>query len=634
MSWAPWRVLSHWSPFKIDALGLVTLLGAEEVNAAVGRLVRSAYLEYLPLLGAFVIAGDRFTEKAAGFNLYNISQGIHTTDLSAWLTRWMLSQDFEVTRSYVVWKITPPKHRKQDMTISLIISFILNGFLIALTVLSNDWYGFANAVAMVVSIMVRSYVVGQQRAAVDARVDEVVRNAKPPPREGSYEAARLKWLCQMDAVQSDKKETKERAQKRRLNCDGVKSADGNASMQSNSSTEHAVAPKEQSQRTRGTISTQTVKHTGHPDPRKFEKDDAWTGKDTKVLIIQSDSKAVTFWMPSELLAPPSLFIEGPKLLHPKRYFIIRSFGWLVFAVHIVAIGTADLASQLYTVVLLVLPTILLVLKFSCDDSKWRETITDWRKSSHHGSRTKQPNVSAADEGASATELVKQRECWIGSRLKAEIYEWPASYEFELKSKVQGELPTWLSGPPTKGRERSKKRQDLYAWLALTQDEEESMDKWDLFPHIRDDNKAWWETYKLKKRGLVRNHNFGPQLSPSTLAPPTLAAQTSAAGGQDTKDLPKHYHKPGRTRTVNFVSDPGAEARPGQAHQGSSVVTNSSAFPAISDHPHTVIISENDCVTDSRLHTPSEDKPNPLAESSLPLDPASDGHQSGSPVHSD
>src|SRR6201996_5083392 len=99
----PWAQLKPWQPFRLDALGLVTLLGADEVNNSVGRLVTSRWLEYMPLLGAFVIAGDRFKEKKPSFNIYNISSGINTSDLSSWFTRWMLAQEFEVARSVVYW---------------------------------------------------------------------------------------------------------------------------------------------------------------------------------------------------------------------------------------------------------------------------------------------------------------------------------------------------------------------------------------------------------------------------------------------------------------------------------------------------------------------------------------------------
>lgn len=99
-----WFVLHSWAPFHIDALGLVTFLGSEEVNLYIGRLVPSRWLEYMPLLGTFIFAGDRFKGKKPSFNIYNISSGINTSDLSCWFTRWMFAQDLEVSRSVVYWE--------------------------------------------------------------------------------------------------------------------------------------------------------------------------------------------------------------------------------------------------------------------------------------------------------------------------------------------------------------------------------------------------------------------------------------------------------------------------------------------------------------------------------------------------
>jgi hypothetical protein len=46
---------------KIDALGLVTHLGAEEMDRNIGQLVSNPYFDYLPLFGGFVVCGDHFT---------------------------------------------------------------------------------------------------------------------------------------------------------------------------------------------------------------------------------------------------------------------------------------------------------------------------------------------------------------------------------------------------------------------------------------------------------------------------------------------------------------------------------------------------------------------------------------------
>lgn len=71
-----------WQPFRIDALVIVALLGASEMDEALGGLVRYRYLEYLPLLGAFVIAGNDIVKPIPGFTLYNVSDGIQATDVA------------------------------------------------------------------------------------------------------------------------------------------------------------------------------------------------------------------------------------------------------------------------------------------------------------------------------------------------------------------------------------------------------------------------------------------------------------------------------------------------------------------------------------------------------------------------
>jgi hypothetical protein len=44
------------SPFHFDALGLITTIGAAQLNRALGRLVRYRFADYLPLSGHQVIA--------------------------------------------------------------------------------------------------------------------------------------------------------------------------------------------------------------------------------------------------------------------------------------------------------------------------------------------------------------------------------------------------------------------------------------------------------------------------------------------------------------------------------------------------------------------------------------------------
>jgi hypothetical protein len=105
----PWHEsLASWADgtgLHIDALGLVTILGAEEMDISIGRLVPSAYLNFLPLLGAFIVAGNRFTKKQSGFTIYNVSAGIMTTEVAGWFSRWLKSQHLRQVRSKVTWSV-------------------------------------------------------------------------------------------------------------------------------------------------------------------------------------------------------------------------------------------------------------------------------------------------------------------------------------------------------------------------------------------------------------------------------------------------------------------------------------------------------------------------------------------------
>lgn len=176
----PWLVLNTWAPFRIDALGLVTLLGAEEVDTCIGRLVASRWLEYLPLLGAYVIAGDQIKDRMPSFHLYNVSGGMYTPELSSWLTRWTLVQDFQNVRSVVYWEYVKDGRTWWHYRLfSAALSFAFMGFLVAMAVMSRDWYGFANAIAMIVSIVVRTYVLDANRAAVDSAVKENINEPLP-----------------------------------------------------------------------------------------------------------------------------------------------------------------------------------------------------------------------------------------------------------------------------------------------------------------------------------------------------------------------------------------------------------------------------------------------------------------------
>ncbi|KAI1441572.1 hypothetical protein F5Y02DRAFT_399168 [Annulohypoxylon stygium] len=177
----PLAYLSNWEPFRIDALGLVTLIGAEEVNRSVGRLVQSRYTKYMPLLGAHLIADNQFTAMTSGFQLYNVSDAITTPGLSAWLTRWLSSQDLKMSTTVFEWSVAPGKSRETksgcgkawDTLVAALIGFLTLGGSFALAVAMGDWWGLANTISMAVSVIVRCCLVqenvnGLDKAVLDA----------------------------------------------------------------------------------------------------------------------------------------------------------------------------------------------------------------------------------------------------------------------------------------------------------------------------------------------------------------------------------------------------------------------------------------------------------------------------------
>lgn len=177
----PLENVKEWSQnvnFEIDALGLVTLLGADEVNLAVGTLQRRRYTEYLPLLAAFVISGNRFTAEQPGFILYNLSDGITSTELKGWFTRWLMSQKINNATTVFEWRAS----EKATPGVNLIaptLSTMLVTPLLVCTILMGDWYGVGNSVAIIISIFTRLYLVTKLRQARDTQI----QNCKKSPAQ-------------------------------------------------------------------------------------------------------------------------------------------------------------------------------------------------------------------------------------------------------------------------------------------------------------------------------------------------------------------------------------------------------------------------------------------------------------------
>ena len=167
-----------WSPFKIDALGLITLLGADAIRKTLGQLVYSPW-EYFPLLAGHIFADDSIADPIPGFVLYNVTEGVVATDLSAWFTRWLLCQD--LTSCSTVLKIRHAGHQdKRPATAYSMVGFavLLNTILVVMPALMGDWYGFASSISLITLVAIRLYVLMASRDCLDAYADRASATTK------------------------------------------------------------------------------------------------------------------------------------------------------------------------------------------------------------------------------------------------------------------------------------------------------------------------------------------------------------------------------------------------------------------------------------------------------------------------
>ncbi|KAJ5956589.1 hypothetical protein N7501_010868 [Penicillium viridicatum] len=429
----PWsESLNSWgrgTGLKIDALGLVTLLGAEEMDRSIGRPVPSIYLKYLPLLGAFVIAGNRFTTKKPGFVLYNISAGIMTTELAGWFSRWLQAQDFKQVRSIVTWQVKERSHRWREFIVGfLLVGLPVHGMLIALTVLAADWWGFANVIAMTISVAVRCIMVAQNQAGIDANIQKA-REALE-----AYPAKRAKYNESMERLESCRQKGQA--------MEGVKIP---------------IEPQ---------------------NPNKI----------AKVIVLTEDSKVVTLAVPMYL--PRWAFTTNPQPPNQYIYQACQWIGWAAFAVHVISIGMAALYTQIISVVVILVSTVLTAHRVGCEDSRIWESIR-----SHWGHE------------------VQENSCWFSSKLKATVSTYPEEYmdwpELEEKNPLTVHVgneekigqqwirpigPSELESTPISKKKKSETRQDLLAWLDLTTEEDKVLTAWGLIPHSLE----WQNAYREKK----------------------------------------------------------------------------------------------------------------------------------------
>ncbi|KAK6343395.1 hypothetical protein TWF730_010984 [Orbilia blumenaviensis] len=459
----PWyEPLTAWATnlnVEIDALGLVTMLGAKEVDLAIGRLVSSSYFDFLPLLGAFVIADNSFAERRTGFTLYNITNSLITTDVAPWLSRWVKAQRFETARMEIIWDVfdNRPSQWVDFILGLLLVGIPLNGMLIAMTVLSKDWWGFANALSMVFSILVRIVLASACRKGIDANIKKAF-NSK-----------------------AEAEAKKERS---------------------------AATSRPTSSKVSSTINRDSDLQIPLLEGSRVGQADQ-SIKYAKVLIVTDDSCLVSMAINKDLAR--NVLAIDPEIQNPGFYNFLRWVGWAAFAVHVISLSMAALHTQIYTVVLLIGSTILAASHIGCDDYKIGESPIDFEErsgGSHTGSGTEGSHTGPSDAEAGAADggsRLYSRECWITSRLRATVIKHPpGSTRVQALPKTVEERPEnttqrWPSfrGPASKSSNQRKleSRNILYLRLGLDDREDKLLAEWGLIPR----DKKWQEGYLAQKQ---------------------------------------------------------------------------------------------------------------------------------------
>ncbi|KAI9373783.1 hypothetical protein BJX61DRAFT_541452 [Aspergillus egyptiacus] len=172
--------LREWEPFRLDALSLITLLGAEQVDRIVGQLVWNRFAEWLPLLASNTIASDQITQPIPGFVLYNITDGIMATDLAGWFARWLLCEDLTPCSTTIT--ITSD-YSPQSLGIYLLPSIV--GLLaaippIVIASLIRDAWSLVATISMALSVITRQLSLYQNRRGLDRSMQSSFKSSDQP----------------------------------------------------------------------------------------------------------------------------------------------------------------------------------------------------------------------------------------------------------------------------------------------------------------------------------------------------------------------------------------------------------------------------------------------------------------------
>ncbi|KAJ9613916.1 hypothetical protein H2200_002052 [Cladophialophora chaetospira] len=171
----PWDRVRLFRPFQLDALGIVTLLGATQVDTTVGALSHRWLIEWLPLMGAYVFATNQFTLPINhGITMYNVTEGVIVTQFAGWFARWLLIQNISPAGTNIVF--TPQSQqptgrlRGGNPLYNFGLVLCLYSLPVVFTLWVRDYWGLVNTVALLLSVLVRVFLLHANRSGLDAQV--------------------------------------------------------------------------------------------------------------------------------------------------------------------------------------------------------------------------------------------------------------------------------------------------------------------------------------------------------------------------------------------------------------------------------------------------------------------------------
>ncbi|KAI2617251.1 hypothetical protein GGS26DRAFT_577266 [Hypomontagnella submonticulosa] len=172
----PLAGLLNWAPFQLDALGLVTLFGAREMNMSVGNLTRSWITDWLPIFGSYAVANNEIAQPEPGFVLYNVTDQVMATDVSIWFTRWLMSYPLTYTATTITLGSNTRPMSSIRKICSIMVGGLICGVLLMFAILTADWWGVANVIALGLTVLVRQQMVGSLRSSVDKGFQDARNN--------------------------------------------------------------------------------------------------------------------------------------------------------------------------------------------------------------------------------------------------------------------------------------------------------------------------------------------------------------------------------------------------------------------------------------------------------------------------